>query len=215
MVKMELVTALVAVTKHRYYHQQRMKLMGQFNSHEEYRACCLAGITRLHLGQWLNIETHDLASAYVWQDAAYYNDFGEVIGQFAANTIYLNRHADRLQEDLFHEIGHAVARKFNLIGHCKNGFTGDWEIRQSRLISRVRHQRHWSRLLDRINLWAPAFTPDLGSEIWAELFMYWHLYPEREEILFIDPEMQSLQTQPEIKGVSDLAARLSTKARRQ
>lgn len=189
--------------------------MGQFNRPEIYQASHLANIARGHLGHWLNFETHNLVSAYVWQDAPYFNAFGEVIGQLTANTIYLNRHADQLQEDLFHEIGHAVARKFNLIGHSKNGFTGAWENRQSRLMGSVRHRRHWSQLLDRINQWAPAYTPDLGSEIWAELFMYWYLYPEREEIIFIEPEMRWLENHEEIRSVSGLAARLSTKALRQ
>lgn len=151
------------------------------------------------------VRAHPWTSIYVWKTIPLYDQFGETVGRLEANTIYLNQYSSCPEEDLFHEIGHAVARKFDLISHRDNGFLGGWELRQFRLVGCVRHQRHWSKLLDRVRAGAPPYTPDLTSEIWAELFMCWFLYPACQEITFIEPEMVQLEPEPLMQSIDKLA----------
>lgn len=157
------------------------------------------------VGDWVMVQVHPWTSIYVWKTTPLYNQFGETVGRLDANTIYLNLYSTCPEEDLFHEFGHAFARKFDLISHRGKGFLGHWELRQFRLVGSVRHQWHWSRLLDRVRAGAPPCTPDLTSEIWAELFMCWYLYPTRQEITFIEPEMAQLEPEPVMQSIDKLA----------
>lgn len=168
-------------------------------------------IARDSVGTWVNLQTHTWSSLYAWEAAPLFNSFGEQIGFLEANTIYLYHGSPCPEEDLLHELGHVVARKFDLIGHRCNGFLGRWEKRQLRLVGSVRHQRHWSRLLERVRSSAPPYTPDLTSEVWAELFMCWHLYPERREVTFIASEMNQLQNEPFMQSIAKLSRLLSLK----
>jgi len=129
--------------------------MHQFKDYEKYYASSLVDIASGYLGEWVNIRTHNWNSLYVWCDASFYNAFGEVIGQREGDTIYLDNQSHCLHEDLFDELGHAVARKFDLIGHHDNGYIGSWQRRQARLIGRVQQHRHWSKYLQRVQCYAP------------------------------------------------------------
>lgn len=166
-------------------------------------------IARESVGTWVSVQAHCWSSLYAWEAAPLFNSFGEQIGTLEANTIYLYHDSPCPEEDLLHELGHVVARKFDLIGHRSNGFLGRWEKRQLRLVGSVRHQRHWSRLLERVRSSAPPYTPDLTSEVWAELFMCWHLYPERREVTFIANEMNQLQNEPFIQSIARMSRLLS------
>ena len=160
------------------------------------------------LGSWVRVEQHQWRPLYAWQDGILYNDFGEVIGEITSNTVYLCELSITPQEDLFHELGHAIAREFDFIGHRLNGFNGSWETRQSRFIAQIRHGRHWSPLLK--NIWKEnqregnTSTPALGSEIWAEMFMSWYFYPDRPELDLISAEMESLNHTPQIIAIKTL-----------
>ena len=174
----------------------------------------LVAVANTQVSDWVTVDCHDWQSLYAWQTVPLYDAFGEVVGEIKADTIYLQRASPCPEQDLFHELGHAIARRFDLIGNHSNGFLGAWEQRQFRMVGAVRHQRHWSRLLDRVRRSAPPYTPDLCSEIWAELFMCWHLFPERREVTFIEPEMHRLSAQPELRSVEKLARILFTPATR-
>jgi len=160
------------------------------------------------VGNWVRVDQHEWHSLYAWNSSKLYDDFGDVIGALNANTIYLYHHSITPVEDLFHELGHAVARRFNLIGHQKNGFNGRWEKRQARLIAQIQHGRHWSPLLDAIrrqNLKeGNALTPALSSELWAEIFMSWYLYPDRPECELIELEMNDMAGTVELSSIGDL-----------
>ncbi|MGI9319537.1 MAG: hypothetical protein ACR2QW_19570 [bacterium] len=161
----------------------------------------LLALATRSVGTWVNLRTHRWNSLYAWETTPLFNCFGDQIGCLEANTIYISRSSPCPEEDLLHELGHAVARKFDLIGHRDNGFIGHWEKRHFRLVGGVRHQHHWSRLLERVRTNAPPYTSDLASEIWAELFMCWHLYPYHREITFIAPEMDQLEREPFIESI--------------
>ncbi len=169
----------------------------------------LALLARGSVGDWVSVQVHSWSSLYAWETVPLYNSFGERIGSLEANTIYLYRYSPCPEEDLLHELGHAVARKFDLIGHRNNGFLGRWEKRQLRLVGSIRHKRHWSRLLERIRSSAPPYTPDLTSEVWAELFKCWYLYPERLETTFIAMEMRQLRNEPFLQSIAKLSRSLS------
>jgi hypothetical protein len=68
------------------------------------------------------VQVHPWTSIYVWKTTPLYNQFGETVGRLDANTIYLNQYSPCPEEDLFHELGHAVARKFDLIAIVATGF---------------------------------------------------------------------------------------------
>ena len=162
-------------------------------------------LARLSIGKWVNVEKHCWSSLYAWDSAPLFDPYGEKIGSLEANTIYLFAESPCPEEDLLHELGHVVARKYDLIGHRDNGFLGKWERRQLRLVGSVRHGRHWSRLLERVRSNTPPYTPDLTSEVWAELFMCWHLYPERREVTYITEEMDHLSKEPFIRSIHQLS----------
>ena len=164
-------------------------------------------MARRHVGSWVGIEVHRHGPLYCWRETPVYNAFGEKSGRLLANTIYLCDHSPCPLEDLFHEIGHVVARRFDLTGHRENGFRGCWEQRQYRLVGLVSTGRHWSPMLNRVDQSASRLSPDLASELWAELFMCWFLYPEREETCLIAREMRMIRGSSEIRSIETLAER--------
>jgi len=172
----------------------------------------LAETARITLNGWINVDVHPWRSLYAWNNGKLYDTFGDQVGKLEENTVYLYRYSTNPEEDLFHELGHAIARKFDLIGHQKNGYYGSWENRQKRLIAQIQHNRHWSPLLQRIyqqnQREGNLDTPALGSELWAELFMSWHLYPERSEREYIGLEMQKLANTAELMSIRETCSAL-------
>ena len=167
------------------------------------------------IGSWVALEKHSWCSLYAWKSAPIYDSYGDISGNLKANTIYLCETTPCPEEDLLHELGHVVARKFNLIGTRDNGFLGRWEARQKRMVGSVQHFRHWSRFLNRIRLNHGGYTPELCSEIWAELFMCWHLYPQRRELTYIEDEMRALAHYSELVDIERLVTALTNIKRRQ
>lgn len=145
------------------------------------------------LGWFVGIRWHDYASCYVWVDCPLYNPLGDIVGHRRGNTIYLDRAARHQRQDLLHELGHAVGRHFDIVGHRENHYIGSWERRAQRLIGAVSSGRHWSAYLN----WHAARTRDFAfsaaSEIWAELFMLHFLYPQLPEAGLIEREIESLR----------------------
>ena len=168
----------------------------------------LVKLARKFVGQWVGLETHGWKSLYAWRTGKLYDSFGDTVGELESNTIYLSTLSLRPEEDLLHELGHLVARRFNLVGYRENGFHGSWEHRQSRLIACIRHDRHWSDLCSRISKECGDVNSspgaDLGSELWAELFMSWHLYPQRIERQYIEREMEFLAGEKELRAIRKL-----------
>ena len=87
----------------------------------------LRGLAQQNIGAWVGVEVHSYVPLYCWHGTPIFDPFGEYAGRLEPNTIYLYDASPTPVEDLFHEIGHAVARRFNLIGHRNNGFIGSWE----------------------------------------------------------------------------------------
>ncbi|MEJ2177572.1 MAG: hypothetical protein P8Y12_06400, partial [Gammaproteobacteria bacterium] len=69
-------------------------------------------IARESVGTWVSVQAHCWSSLYAWEAAPLFNSFGEQIGILEANTIYLYHDSPCPEEDLLHELGHVVARKF-------------------------------------------------------------------------------------------------------
>ncbi len=150
----------------------------------------------IELSWFVRVFWHDYVSCYVYQDSPVFNPYGEVIGHHEANAVYLNPGADHIGEDLLHEVGHAVARHFDLVGHRDNYYCSNWEQDQQRLIGAVTHGRHWSRYLNEYAAATDDFHTNAGSELWAELFMLFHLYPELPEAELISETICELQLNP-------------------
>lgn len=161
-----------------------------------------------HLAGAIRVESYDYASCYLWHDRPLYNDFGEQIDLLKGNTIYLYRRSTSPTTDLFHELGHFVGRNHNLIGHRDNGYTGSWQQQNTKLIAQVSEQRHWSDYLNTFAGSQAEFRTNAASELWAELFMLWHLYPTRAESRLLDNPMASLANEPVIIDINDLARTL-------
>ena len=145
------------------------------------------------LNWFVQVCWHPYASCYVYYDSPLFNEFGEIVGHHRANTIYLNPLADHPGEDLLHEVGHAVARHFDLVGHRDNHYCSHWEQGEQRLIGAVTHGRHWSRYLNGFAAAIDAFQSNAASELWAELYMLHHLYPDLPESNLINPALEKLR----------------------
>ena len=145
------------------------------------------------LNWFVGVRWHQYASCYVWTDCPIYDSLGEVIGHHRGNTIYIDRAAGFERQDLLHELGHAVGRHFDIVGHHENHYTGAWDRRARRLVGAVTSGRHWSRYLN----WHAAQTRDFAfsaaSEVWAELFMLFYLYPQLPEAKLIEGEIELLR----------------------
>ena len=145
------------------------------------------------VGEFVGVAACSFNSCYLWHDSARYDPFGEVIGAYRGNTVYLCRHSANPGEDLFHELGHAVARHFNVIGHRENGWRGHWDEHGRRLARAIRHRRHWSFWLGRFAQGQHGFESNAASETWAELFMLHYLYPGLDESRLADDEFARLR----------------------
>lgn len=145
------------------------------------------------LGWFTGVHWHDFASCYVWEDSAVFDSLGEVIGHHRGNTIYIDRASEHDLRDLLHEIGHAVGRHFDLVGHRGNRYAGEWDLRAKRLIGAVSNGRHWSGHLNAYAASVENFAFNAASEIWAELFMLFYLYPGLPETDIIEAEIDKLR----------------------
>ena len=150
-----------------------------------------------NLGWFVGVYWHDFASCYVWEDCAVYNALGEVIGHHRGNCIYIDRTTVQGRRDLMHEIGHVVGRHFNLIGHRGNHYSGSWDKHARRLIGAVSSGRHWSGHLNAYAASDEQFAFNAASEIWAELFMLFYLYPGLAEAQIIASEIKALRREPQ------------------
>ncbi len=154
------------------------------------------------------MQVYEFASCYLWHDRPLYNDFGEQIRVLQGDTIYLYEHSTSPATDLFHELGHLVGRNCNVIGHRENGYAGSWQQNNQKLIAQVTQQRHWSIYLNTFACAQSEFKANAASELWAELFMLWHLYPARAESRLIDNEMQKLQSNSACASILQLSQSL-------
>ena len=142
---------------------------------------------------FVNVRWHEYASCYVWIDCPIHGPFGDIVGYHKGNTIYLNRETRHQRQDLLHEAGHAVGRHYDLIGHRENHYSGSWERKTRRLIGAVSSGRHWSAYLNRYSASTPNFEFNAASEIWAELFMLYYLYPYLPEAQLIEAQIEKLR----------------------
>ena len=165
----------------------------------------LIALCKAHLHN-INIRSYEFAPCYLWHDRPLYNAFGEQIRQLKGDTIYLYEESGSPDSDLFHELGHMVGRKLNMVGHSENGYHGQWESRQSKLIAEVTQHNHWSDYLNHFAAAQDNFSSRAASELWAELFMLWHLYPSKPEAKLLDSTMHPLQS-------NDMCAKIFALAR--
>lgn len=131
----------------------------------------LLALCEQHLTGIVSVQGYEYTSCYLWHDRPLYDSFGDTIKVLSGDTIYLNEKSLSLNGDLFHELGHVVARKFNLVGHSENSYQGTWENNNAKLIAQVAKQRHWSQYLNLFSLNHDDFKANAASELWAELFM--------------------------------------------
>ena len=168
----------------------------------------LVAIGNRHLDALVRVDVYDYASCYLWHDRPLFNEFGEAIAELRGETIYLFRASETPVRDLFHELGHVIARRHRLVGNSENGFNGSWEKDNAKLIAEICAQRHWSGYLNLYALSHPEFAMNAASELWAELFMLWHLHPECDEARLLDAGMRALEDQADFAAIAGLAGEL-------
>lgn len=166
-------------------------------------ALCKSGLAGI-----VGVDVYAYAPCYLWYDRPLFDAFGETIGHLPGDTIYLYEKSASPVRDLFHELGHVVGRKCNLVGHAENGFRGSWEQRHRRLIARVSAQRHWSAYLNLLAAEREDFAVNAASEIWAELFMLWHLHPDCPEAGLLDAPMEAIRQHSACRAIARLASDL-------
>lgn len=155
------------------------------------------------------VEFYEYAPCYLWHDRPLYNEFGEQIDLLKGNTIYLHDNSASPVNDLFHELGHVIGRRHNTVGNRENGYHGSWESNNTRLIAQVSQRLHWSSYLNLFSLNQEDFAMNAASELWAELFMLWHLQPEMPEARLIDACMASIAHTSDCTAISDLASKVN------
>lgn len=170
----------------------------------------LARFAHSQLKTFVCIDSYEYSSCYLWQDSPVYDPFGEKIAYLKGDTIYLNQHSSSPLQDLFHEMGHAVGRKFDVVGHVENHFSGHWDQKAQRLVGSVKRRCHWSQYLNSFALLHDGFETNSQSELWAELFMLWYLYPLMDECVLIETEMRSLESLPQMQRIKQFASSIKT-----
>lgn len=161
-----------------------------------------------HLRGIVSVKSYEYTSCYLWHDRSLFDEFGDKVKDLQGNTVYLYENAPAPAHDLLHELGHMVARENNLIGHTENGYQGSWENKNRKLIAQVCQQKHWSSYLNLFSLQQENFSTKAASELWAELFMLWHLHRDYPEAALLEAEMRSLETNPTCIAISALATAL-------
>ena len=160
----------------------------------------------LHLREIVGVKSYSCTSCYLWHDRPLYNDFGEQTEVLSGNTIYLDKQSPSLTGDLFHELGHLISRQHQLTGNRENCYQGSWEQQNGRLIAEVAGKRHWSSYLNLFALNQENFKMNAASELWAELFMLWHLQPHRPEARLIDTTMSHINKKSDVLAITALAS---------
>ncbi len=168
----------------------------------------LIALCNTSLNGIVDVQSYEYAPCYLWHDRPLYNDFGEQIRQLKGDTIYLYEQSASPDSDLFHELGHMVGRKANMVGHGENGYHGRWEANNTKLIAEVTQQNHWSDYLNNFAARQEQFAATAASELWAELFMLWHLYPAQPEARLLDTAMEQLQSHSMSEPILQLANKL-------
>ena len=168
----------------------------------------ILALCKTHLDNIVDVQCYEYTSCYLWHDRPLYNNFGEQIRQLNGDTIYLYEKSTSPATDLLHELGHMVGRKFNMVGHIENGYQGIWESQNARLIAEVCGHNHWSDYLKEFALAQEGFAANAASELWAELFMLWHLYPQSPEAQLLKTTMNKLETTATCQSIATLAAKL-------
>ncbi len=166
----------------------------------------LLALCDLHLNEIVDVKCYSYTSCYLWHDRPLFNDFGEQIEVLSGNTIYLDRQSPSLTSDLFHELGHLISRQYQLTGNRENCYQGSWEQQNGRLIAEVAEQRHWSSYLNLFALNQENFKMNAASELWAELFMLWHLQQHQPEARLIDTSMSRINKYPDGLAIAALAS---------
>lgn len=172
----------------------------------------IVALCKTHLSNVVDVQSYEYTSCYLWHDRPLYNHFGEQIRQLTGDTIYLYENSTSPATDLFHELGHMVGRRLDLVGHADNGYHGLWETSNTRLIAEVSGQNHWSEYLNEFAAAQDGFATNAASELWAELFMLWHLYPQSPEAHLLDPTMNKLQAHNDCQLIATLADHLQIAA---
>lgn len=170
----------------------------------------LLSLCETHLAGIVSVESYEYTSCYLWRDRPIYDEFGDKIRDLPGNTIYLYNQSSSPDHDLFHELGHVIARKHQLVGHPENGYQGSWENNNQKLIAQVCQQTHWSSYLNLFSVQQEDFTMKAASELWAEIFMLRFLHPDYPEAALIDKEMLNLQHDPACVAIADLAKAINT-----
>lgn len=165
------------------------------------------------LAEIVQVDSYEYTPCYLWHDSPLYNAFGDEILHLKGNTIYLYRESDAPIRDLFHELGHVVNRLCHLVGNTENGYQAEWEQKNIKLIAEISEQRHWSSYLNLFSLTQKDFESNAASEVWAELFMLWHLYPDSAEARLLDEPMAALKRQSVCLAASRLALELGLPGR--
>ena len=168
----------------------------------------IVALCTTHLHNVVDVQIYEYTSCYLWHDRPLYNHFGEQIKQLTGDTIYLYENSSSPATDLFHELGHMVGRRLNLIGHAENSYHGHWETNNTRLIAEVSGQNHWSEYLNEFASAQDGFAANSASELWAELFMLWHLYPHSPEARLLDSTMIQAQANTDCQLIAKLAGQL-------
>ena len=168
----------------------------------------ILGLCKSGLAGVVDVDVYDYAPCYLWHDRPLYDAFGEELCRLKGDTVYLYRDSTNPLRDLFHELGHVVGRKCDLVGHAGNGFRGSWDRRNRRLIAEVCGKRHWSHYLNLLAVAREDFRINAASEIWAELFMLWHLHPESPEARLLDGPIEALRNHPVYDPIGRLAPEL-------
>ena len=78
--------------------------------------------------------------------------------------------------------------------------------RNSRLIAQVTERNHWSSYLNLFAMNQEDFKTNAASELWAELFMLWHLQPDLPEAKLIDTTMSHVNKNPDCLSIAALAS---------
>lgn len=156
----------------------------------------------------VDVDVYDYAPCYLWYDRPIYDAFGDELCRLKGDTVYLHRNSTTPLRDLYHELGHVVGRKCDLVGHADNGYRGSWERRNRRLIAEVCGTRHWSSYLNLLAVAREDFRTHAASEIWAELFMLWHLHPDSPEAKLLDEWIRAVRDHPVYAAIAGLASAL-------
>ncbi len=172
----------------------------------------LIKLARPLLADLVRLDCYEYRSCYLWRDCPLYDEFGDIQAHCSGDTVYLQREAKAPLHDLFHELGHVVARKFDVLGHRANAYRGMWDRQALAICIQARGQRHWSGYLNRVAREHPRFASNGSGEVWAELFMLWFVHPEKQECRLVEAPIRTLYASRRFAGIVTLAQTLGLKS---